>query len=1609
MPKPQPETLSHWIVGIGASAGGLEALSAFVRELPRDVNAAFVIGQHLAPHSKSLMAELLSRQTELPVIAVEDRMELQTGHIYVIPPNVDATFTGNQIRLTRAGEETRPKPSVDLLLKSLAQNFGRRAVGIILSGTGTDGAEGMRAVKENGGIILSQDNLTAKYDGMPRAAQDRNLMDEILPADQLGKRLVEILTNHGLAPAVPTAEDTDMLGKILDYLRRQTNQDFTRYKRGTISRRIEKRLLFLGLSHLTEYYERIQNDAVEIAALAQEMLVSVTSFFRDPEAYEVIQPELRLMLQYKTHDRSEVRIWCAGCATGEEAYSIAMLLHELSQELKVTVPVKIFATDLDTEAVSYARAGFYSESEVGGLTPYQLQTYFDRRENGYEVKKFLKENVVFARQNLIQNPPFVKLDLITCRNVLIYFDSTLQQRVFEIFQYSLKPGGLLFLGKSEMAPSTVFETLDRKNKLFRRLNLPSTLMPFVTRNTVKEIEPLQGPSGKKTGLKNLSLDSAVPTQLLREYRLCGVVIDEDGAIYHTVGDLSRFLSFPNGLPDFRLTNLISKSASVELVVLLRKTKKSGRPQRSRAYESRKKGGRGHRFVVRRLELDQNYNKPLFLVSFEGIPKTKKVPHTPVLPSTHASTEEVIELRRELATTREHLQTLVEELEISNEELQSLNEELSSTNEELQASNEELETTNEELQASNEELVTVNEELSTKQSELKVLNLSLENIQNSIESPLVVVDSQLRVLSYNRDASKVFNISTRDLGRSIAEVSCNCVIQDFEQQIRTTLLTGKSTETHCDSQNIVYQVRIHPNRDDRNKANGAVIVFFNNTDVIRAKEKLRLSDANTRSIIDGTPALISLKDLLGKYVTVNAAFLKRFGLREEEVIGKTDRELFHHDQANLSRDRDLEMFLRRESVEYQETIHFNGTAHTFFTTRFPLQPDSTGAPQLVGTVSVDVTPQIRAQSELQKSEARYRAIIEDQAVLVCRHRPDGRLTFTNAAFCAFLGGTPEINLTRSYFSFLESGEIARIQRDLKTVTADRNVIQTEVQIRTPHSGLKWVRWIHRALFDEHGEISEFQAVGFDVTEMHHQTSYLLQKETLFTHVLEHTSDYLTVYKVDGKHFVLESFNPSAAKTRTQGHHRLIGQRLEQVDDSTNTPLLLRKYRECADTQQVVTFEEEVQSPRGSIFLLTTLVPILSQDYQTERVAALSRDITHLKRVENALREQKRTADLANRAKSDFLAAMSHELRTPLGVISGMTQLLGRDVANPNQKKYISTIQQSTRNLLTLIEDILDVSKIEAGKLVLEEQPFELDVMLDEVEQTFESAARLKGLEFRTTHRQKERLRLIGDQKRIRQVLINLLGNAIKFTEKGMVEISVESTESESAEYQRIHVEVRDSGVGIPAESFSRIFSRFSQADSGISRKYGGSGLGLAISKQLVELMDGQIGFESKEGAGSVFWFTLDLPIAKETDALPRDNDQSEEYDLSDATVLVVDDNFDSLQLMELFLRDRVKKLYTTQDPQEAVQLVEHEPIDVVVMDIQMPIMDGMETTRAIRGLEVSRRNLPVIAVTANAMAGDRERFLAAGLNDYISKPVDFQRLYQKIHQWAKEPHVEHPNR
>ena len=916
------------IVGIGASAGGLAAFEAFFSGMPEDVDPdmAFVLVQHLAPNHKSLLSDLVRRHTRMQVFEVEDGMVVQPNCVYVIPPNRDMAFLNGTLQLLEPSAPRGQRLPIDFFFGSLANDQGRRAIGVVLSGTGSDGTQGVRAIKGEGGMVMAQTPESTEFDGMPRSAIATGMVDYQLPLAEMPARLIAYAKHAFGRIRLPEAMDTPqtegVLKKVFVLLRAQTGHDFSQYKPSTINRRIERRMAVHQIDVLERYVRYLQQTPVEVEALFRDLLIGVTNFFRDPEAFGVLEEHIIPKLFEDRPAGSAIRVWCTGCSTGEEAYSIAMLLHERMDALKQHFPVQLFATDIDSRAIATARSGLYPASIAADISAERLARFFTAESDGsaYRVNKGLRDMLVFSEHDLIKDPPFSRLDLITCRNLLIYLNATLQQKVIPLFHYALRSGGVLFLGTSEGVGefSESFTVVDRKAKLFlRRDNVHRRASGVLTHalSTLTDLDPAppRASSPRKTPPAKLPMRELTEQALLRQLAPASALVNDQGDIHYLHGRTGMYLEPAPG--ETGISNIF-KMAREGLRRDLAKALHSAAAGREvvRCLGLRVKTN-GHFTAVNltvcpvpvgpaapapaksSAGLAAQARPCLYLVILEDVSDGEPLPQasgkthaegmaaTPVADAD--ADQRISELLNELRAKDEYLQSTLEELESSNEELKSSNEEMQSVNEELQSTNEEMETSKEELQSVNEELNTVNVELQTKIADLSRVNNDMNNLLAGTGVGTVFVDHQLRILRFTPAASAIINLIQSDVGRPVNHIVSNIIgYESLAADVRTVLesLVPKAVEVHT-SNGKWHTMRILPYRTLDNVIEGAVISFIEITDAVQTREALHKANDMLRLavVVRDAHDAITVQDMSGRTLAWNPGAVRLYGWNEAEAL------------------------------------------------------------------------------------------------------------------------------------------------------------------------------------------------------------------------------------------------------------------------------------------------------------------------------------------------------------------------------------------------------------------------------------------------------------------------------------------------------------------------------------------------------------------------------------------------------------------------------------------------------------------------------------------------------------------------------------------------------
>ena len=965
------------IVGIGASAGGLAAFEAFFSAMPTDIDPgmAFILVQHLAPDHKSILVDLIRRFTSMQVFEVEDGMEVHPGCTYIIPPGCDMAFLNGTLQLLDPSAPRGQRLPIDFFFRSLAQDQHERAIGIILSGTGSDGALGVRAIKGEGGMVMAQSPTSTEYDGMPRSAIATGLVDyELSPADMPAQLLAFAARAQGIPNQLGTAstfEDESVIKKIFILLRAQTGHDFSLYKPSTIHRRIERRMAVHQIETPVGYLKYLQQTAAEVDALFRDLLIGVTSFFRDSEAFRAFEEQVVPQLFAGKPAGGVIRVWVPGCSTGEEAYSIAILLQEQLEVLKQGYKVQVFATDIDGQAIAAARAGIYPASNLSDISPERLTRFFvaDAEAGSYRVHKGIRDLLIFSEQNVIKDPPFSRLDLISCRNLLIYMNGELQKRIFPLFHYALNPHGFLFLGTSETAGDSgdLFAALDRKFKLYQRNDgvysgsSAASGLPFLPH---KSHQP-QADAGLTRTARRLAASPKLPLRELTERALLaqlaptGALINGQGDILFLHGRTGLYLEPATGeIGAYNIFKMAREGLRHGLTTTLHKATKSGQAEYYMGLKVKTNGDfTAVNLTVSPLPNDQTVSAelPLYLVILEqaSVPLPESGSSAG---GTVASTAEIdariAVLEQELLTKDEYLQSTNEALETSIEELKSSNEEMQSVNEELQSTNEELETSKEELQSVNEELATVNAELQTKVMDLSRVNNDMNNLLAGTGIGTVFVDHQLRILRFTPAITRIINLIASDVGRPVNHILSNLVgYNKLAADIKEVLdnLIPKEVEVQVEGSGAWYTMRILPYRTLENVIEGAVITFVEITERKKTQQALRETQVILQAALDQTQAgiaIASVPDGILRYINEAGQFIRDESRRSEAggvAVGESvsSWNLAHLDGSSM----DIDDVPLTRAVKFGETcrkefiIHRkSGGDRTVLATAAPIRND-----------------------------------------------------------------------------------------------------------------------------------------------------------------------------------------------------------------------------------------------------------------------------------------------------------------------------------------------------------------------------------------------------------------------------------------------------------------------------------------------------------------------------------------------------------------------------------------------------------------------------------------------------------------------------------------------
>jgi two-component system CheB/CheR fusion protein len=848
-----PQRGDFLVACVGASAGGVEAFTELLTNLPSDIGMAFVLIQHLDPKHESLLSSLLAKKCTLPVAEVTKGMRLEPNHVYVIPPNATMTVADHSLQLEKRIETGGTPMPVDLFMRSLAEQQGNRAIGIILSGLGSDGTLGMAEIQAQGGVTFAQDEGSARYDSMPRSVIDAGFADYVLPPKNIARELVRIArhpyTTHPRNEALDVpAQQGNELASIFQLLRRSTGLDFTHYRQTTILRRIQRRMVVHKIDNIDQYARFLQVNPPEIKALYQDMLINVTSFFRNPGLFDAVRTEVFSALLKEARADRTIRIWTPACSSGEETYSVAITLLEYLGDKAAGNSIQFFGTDVSESNVGRARSGVYPDNIQADVSPERLRRFFSKTEGGYRISKAIRDMCIFAQHNILSDPPFSQMDLICCRNLLIYLEPVLQAKVISLFHYATRPEGFLVLGSSEGvgSASNLFMPVDRVHKIFSR---KSTAVRQVVSFSLEHPSGRGGPGAIRTSLKQtdsawnyLEAQKEFDRRVLTQYSPATVFVNDDLEIIYTRGGVNHFLKLMPGRASLSILKMAQEGLLLDLRNAIARAKKENVVVRKenvqiKEGESGDEDGRSSDrkfprmagFEVTPITVP-NLKERYYMIVFQD--KTGERRTTAPAKKGRGSADskvagaQITKLQQELAAAKEYLQSVIETQEAMNEELQSANEEILSSNEELQSTNEELQTAKEELQSANEELTTVNDELRIRNIEITQVNTDLTNLVGSIEIAVVMIGSDLTVRRFTPEAQKFLGLISTDVGRPLLNIHPSLEIPEFEAVVKEVMSALKPIDkVLTDRDNNRFLMRILPCRTLENKIDGAVITII----------------------------------------------------------------------------------------------------------------------------------------------------------------------------------------------------------------------------------------------------------------------------------------------------------------------------------------------------------------------------------------------------------------------------------------------------------------------------------------------------------------------------------------------------------------------------------------------------------------------------------------------------------------------------------------------------------------------------------------------------------------------------------------------------------------
>lgn len=1510
------------VVGIGASAGGLDALKQFFKTVPKDVPLAFIVVQHLDPNHKSMMVDILERHADFSFSQAQNNQIIHAGHAYLIPPNSNIEVVGHRIRIVKPQHQLGSRLAIDHLFRSMAQQYKSKAVGIVLSGSGSDGTTGLRALKAGGGLAIVQTPETAEYPSMPNSAIDAGVVDQVLNIEDMIQLLQEYANHpyHELDPKDPLDESDKTLQIVSSLLKAHENFVLDQYKETTVHRRLYRRMSLTDKQDEASYIELLRNSQTERKMLMRDLLINVTDFFRDKEAFAILESDVVSKIVSEVEEGSDIRVWVAGCSTGEEAYTVAILFKEEIEKSGKDLAIKIFATDVDDGVVAKARLGVFSVSIASELPEEYLKKYFHPKEDGYfVVNSELRDCISFATQNVYTDPPFSKLHLVCCRNLLIYLRSSVQQKVLGSFYFALLPNGYLFLGSSEtigdhkkqFTPVShkwrIFSRIERQGQTVRSTHTPSffnrTIKTTVGRNT-------QAATNNQLGKSQLALLSALKPSVL---------LDENHRVNYIHGEVNEFLQLPQGQAEFNFFAMLDADMCTRLRSGIFKAKKSKQQvivNQSNFSDSVNQDKTFNRATITPV-IEDSALQGSVVVTFEKVTLSDNDKNGYQLGhddgEDHYNMFDAME--QELKDTREELQNTLEELETSTEELKASHEEALSTNEELQSSNEELEASTEELRSLNEELTTVNAQLKDKIEQLSSTHNDINNFLASTNLATVFLTNELKVKRFTPAAERLLKLGSSDINRPLEEISQQFVDQNTLNDAIQVLDSLESSEREIRVGNRWYLQRILPYQTEDRRVEGVVLTF---------------NDIN------------SLK--------VAVAGLQTSG-QQHAIISKLGIEALSTDNIDNLTDRLVREVAHTLNADFAKVLKYLPNENSLL-----LKAGVGWDAGLVGNTRVQTGNCSQAGFALTSTEP----VIVDDLATERRFTGPNLLTehkVVSGISCVIENGEYPYGVlsihtkTKQHFT-KDDANFLRSAANILSIAIQRTSI--EQKLRDNENRLRIAKDSNR--------LGSFE--------------FMMQ-----TGAVDWDDLLLEIWGLDRHEINIETF----------------AEQIHEDDIAQVNHAIELAGRPDGNGHYQVTYRV-INKKTAKVTWIEATGQVTFVNNKAHKMIGMVIDITERKNLESSLRRAVTELQNANEKKNEFLATLGHEIRNPLAAISSGLLIIDQDTSH--LPKAVKMIESNVSVISSLLDDLLDLTRIEEGKIQLNKQVIDVNQLLQEIYDSF-----LLKFEQKQQHHTlllpKETIVARIDKIRMQQTIVNVINNAFKFTpDLGQIKIELMRLNDECI------INIRDNGMGIETAMRDKIFEPFEQINHNLYTDNAGLGIGLSLVKQFMTLHGGSVHVESN-GLGAGSNFILRFPIADVS--LAEKAEQKKDFHRSKVAskvelyknlkVLVVDDNEDAAYGLSMILELKGCEVVACIDGKSAISTYNSFKPNVLILDIGLPDMTGYNLLAALKSQKL-HSNLLSIALTGFGHKDAQARSKEAGFDHHMTKPAKMDDLLNIITSYAK---------